>query len=278
MLRRTLLALLLLLSLAACTQKPKKEFRRYELEGKVVAVDAAAKKLTISHKDIPGLMKGMTMDFSVKADWIWGKVQKGDQISAVLVMDPDGAYLENVSLTSQSSTPDASTAPVHMPEVGEAVPEFQGYDQNGAAFKLSKLRGKPVLLTFIYTRCPLPDYCIRMSSNFAEIEKRLKQEQPAIFSKLQVVSVSIDPEFDKPPVLKQYAKNYGAQVFPNWHFVSGKPEDVRKFANFFGLSYFPENNQITHSLRTALIAPDGKITALYSGNQWKPEEVLAQLK
>ncbi len=272
--------LLAAIALNSCKSEPKPEPRRYELDGKIVAVKAAEKSLTISHKDIPGLMKGMTMDFTVKDDWVLKAAKPGDHIGAVLVMDPDGEYLENVSLTQQGSAPDASTSAVHMPETGEQVPDFAYVDQSGRKGSLAALRGRPVLLTFIYTRCPLPDYCIRMSGNFAELEKQLKQQSPEMYGKLVLLSVSIDPEYDKPAVLKQYGKNYVGQVdpgFEHWKFVSAPPVETRKFAEWFGLQYIKQENQIVHSLRTTLIGPDGKVVALYSGNEWKPADVIKDL-
>lgn len=275
------LVLTSLLFAAACTSKPKKEPRRYDLEGKIVAVDARMRSLTIAHKDIDGFMKAMTMEFTVKDPWVFNVAKPGDGVTAVLVMDPNGAYLENVSIVQQGTAPDASTSPVHLPEAGQQVPEFSYVTQNGEREKLSQLRGKPVLLTFIYTRCPLPDYCIRMSGNFSELEKQLKQSDPALYDRLQLLSITLDPEYDKPAVLKQYGKNYVGQVdptFKHWQFASATPEETRQFANFFGLSYLKQEGQIVHSLRTALIGTDGKIAYLYNGNEWKPADVIRDLK
>jgi protein SCO1/2 len=196
-------------------------------------------------------------------------------------VDPDGEYLDSVSITQGTPDSGSSTSSLRLPQVGDQVPEFTFTNQNSKREKLSALHANPVLLTFIYTRCPLPDYCIRMSSNFAEIEKQLKQSDPGLYARLRVVSVSIDPEFDTPKVLKNYGRNYAAQIDPNfthWWFVSSSPEETRKFADFFGLSYVKDQSQVVHSLRTALIAPDGKIAAIYNGNDWKPADVISDLK
>lgn len=273
---------ILLIVFAACNSKPKAEPRRYDFEGKIVSIDAAKKSMTIAHKDIPGFMKGMTMDFDIKNnDFVFNYAKPGDQINAVLVMDPDGAYLDKVSVVQVTPESGSSTSSAHVPQVGDEVPRFSFTNQSGKKGTLDAFRGRPVLLTFIYTRCPLPDYCIRMSSNFAQIEKQLKESDTKLYERLQVVSVSIDPEFDTPKVLKEYGKNYAAQVDPNfthWWFVSASPEETRKFADFFGLTYVRESNQITHSLRTVLIGPEGKIVALYNGNDWKPEDAIRDLK
>ena len=167
------------------------------------------------------------------------------------------------------------------------VMRFRGFsfvDQNGRRIRLNSFRGKALLLTFIYTRCPLPDYCIRMSSNFAELAANLKHSEPEIYRRLQLLTISIDPEYDKPSVLKEYGKRYAGGIDPNfqhWIFVSGTPAETRQAAEFFGLTYFStdgQNGQIVHSLRTALIAPNGRIMILYSGNDWKPADIESELK
>ena len=275
------LILLTILSLAGCRSSSDENFRRYNLDGKVLAVNAGDKKLTIAHKEIAGLMGAMTMDYTAKDDWVYRAAKPGDHIVATLVMDPAGAYLEGVTLTSTGTAPEASTSPVHEPVPGDQVPDLSFTNQDGKQVKMSDLRGKPLLLTFIYTRCPLPDYCIRMSDNFGMVARQLKQNDPGLYDKLQMLSVSIDPEFDQPPVLKNYGKSFAGTVdpkFEHWQFGSATPKDTRNFANFFGLSYEQEGGQIVHSLRTALVDPSGKISAVYNGNDWHPEEVIRDLK
>jgi protein SCO1/2 len=265
--------------LAGC--RSSENFRRYDMDGKVLSVNASQKKLTIAHKDIPGLMKAMTMDYKVNDDWVVKAAKPGDHIVATLVLDPEGAYLEKVVLTSTGTTPEASTSPLHEPKPGDQPPDLAFENQDGKHLKLSDLHGRPLLLTFIYTRCPLPDYCIRMSDNFGLVARALKKDDPALYDKLQMLSVSIDPEFDRGPVLKNYGKSFAATVdptFSHWQFGSATPKDTRDFANYFGLSYDKEQDQIVHSLRTALLDPSGKIAFVYNGNDWRPDDVIRDLK
>jgi protein SCO1/2 len=274
------LAVLAVVSLIAC-RSSNQQFRRYPLEGKILAVEKDKKTLTIAHRDIPGLMGAMTMDYSVNESWVLRQAKPGDHITASLVMDPDGAYLENVVLTSTGTPIEASTSALHEPVPGDVPPDFVFSNQDGKKEKLSELRGKPLLLTFIYTRCPLPDYCVRMSDNFGLIARQLKQSDPGLYGRLQMLSVSIDPEFDKPPVLKDYGKSFAETVdpkFEHWQFGSADPKETRAFANFFGLSYDQEGNQIVHSLRTSLLDPSGKIAAVYNVNEWRPDDVIRDLK
>jgi len=274
------LAVLAVVSLIAC-RSSKQEFRRYTVDGKVLAVNNDKKTLTIAHKEIQGLMGAMTMDYSVNEGWVMRQAKPGDHITASLVMDPEGAYLENVTLTSTGTPIEASTNPLHEPVPGDVPPDFAFSNQDGKQVKLSELRGKPLLLTFIYTRCPLPDYCIRMSDNFGSIARQLKQNDPGLYGKLQMLSISIDPEFDTPPVLKNYGNSFAGTVdpkFEHWQFGSADPRQTRAFANFFGLSYDKEGDQIVHSLRTALLDPSGKIAAVYNGNDWRRDDVIRDLK
>src|SRR5512146_1339548 len=274
------LAVLAVISLAAC-RKSSDQFRHYTVDGKVLAVNKDKKTLTIAHKEIQGLMGAMTMDYSVNDGSVMRQAKPGDHITASLVMDPAGAYLESVTLTSTGTPIEASTNPLHEPLPGDVPPDFAFSNQDGKQVKLSDLRGKPLLLTFIYTRCPLPDYCIRMSDNFGLVARQLKQKDPGLYSKLQMLSVSIDPEFDTPPVLKDYGKSFAQTVdpkFEHWQFGSADAKETRAFANFFGLSYDKEGDQIVHSLRTALLDPSGKIAAVYNGNDWRRDDVIRDLK
>ena len=185
-------------------------------------------------------MPGMTMPFLVARDqdWIFGKIGPGDHIHATLVMT-DHAELQDVSFTKASDTGSDGTSNLRIPEPGDDVPDFTLVNQSGKTIHLDQFRGKPLLLTFIYTRCPLPDFCPLMSNNFSAVLRQL-QKSPAAFEKAQLLSISIDPEYDKPSVLQNYGKRYVGDVdpeFQHWQFASGSPEEVRKVADFFGLSY-----------------------------------------
>jgi protein SCO1 len=262
----------LAITLASCARKPE---RRYDLSGKIIAVDRNAHQLTIQHQDIIGLMPGMTMPFRVKDDWVFDAAQAGDNITATLVIAGNSSHLENVVVTKNAGPP-PTEAGVRIPQIGDPVPDFTFVNQDGKKLRLAQFRGKAVLLTFIYTRCPLPDYCIRMSNNFAAVAKELKQ-QPAIYDKFEQLSISFDPKYDTPKVLRTYGSNYAGEVDPNfthWQFATGTPAEIKKITEFFGLSYIPDSGQIVHSLRTAVIAPNGTIADLFNGNDWKPNDAV----
>ncbi len=262
------------LFLAACSHQPPA--KHYELNGRVVAVDPAARQLTIAHQAIPGFMEAMTMPYLVgKNDtWVFRAIAPGDQVHATLVVS-DHPELEDINFSKSSDG--AGISQMHIPEPGDTVPNFELTNQNGAHIHFKQFQGKPLLVTFIYTRCPFPDYCLRMSHNFSQVMQDL-QKDPKAFAEAQLLSISIDPEHDKPADLRSYGESYVGRVdpkFQHWQFASGSPEQVRQAADFFGLAYNTKDGQIVHTLSTVLIGADGKVRKVYSGNQWKPQDVAA---
>lgn len=259
-------------AIIACNRKSTIEEKRYEVTGTVVSVNRETRELTIAHEDIPGFMKAMTMPFRVNDDWVFDRAAPGDHVRATLVVGEE-SHLENVSITKKSEGDSGSTG-VRLPQAGDPVPEISLVNQDGKRVSIKEYRGKALLMTFIYTRCPLPDYCILMSNNFEAVAKELKKD-PGLYDRSRLLSISFDPDYDTAKVLREYGKTYAGEVdpgFTHWQFASGSPEEVRKAADFFGISYTREKDQYVHSLRTALVGPDGKIVRLFPGNEWRPRE------
>lgn len=263
------------------------ELKRYEIKGKVISVDKAARKAKIDHDDVPGYMPPMTMDFPIRADWVWEDLTPGAQIRAELVVDnPNGQYwLENIGIMS---APDPNNpAPVvdeKFAQIGKPVPDFTLTNQDGKKVSAKDFRGKALAITFIYAQCPLPEYCIKMSNNFSDLANQIKGEAE-LRDKIRLLSISFDPARDTPEKLKQYGTGYyGKDVTPDfelWQLAVGKDADVRKIADFFGLRYEVDENdktQFNHSLRTAVIAPDGTVTKILSGNDWTANDLLRELE
>jgi protein SCO1/2 len=257
--------------------------KRYPFVGKVVSVNKAAKKATISHEDIPGYMGAMTMEFPIHEDWVWNDLTPGSEIHAELVVDntaKDPFWLEKIGIVAAG---DPNQTPTPDPTIGKQIPDFTLTNQDGKKISLKDFRGKAWAITFIYARCPLPDYCIRMSTNFSDLANSLK-DNPELKDKIRLLSISFDPENDTPKKLRQYGQGYlGNQANPDftiWQLAVGTDSEVRKVAGFFGLDYrVDENNKavITHNLRTAVIAPDGKVTKVFAGNDWTPAQLLKEL-
>jgi protein SCO1 len=277
--------LLLCAMLTACQQQqqPAPQGKRYELKGTVVSVDKAGQSATISHEEVKDFMDAMTMPFKLKDAWPLDVMKPGDAVQATLVVTDDSHWLEDVVVVQKSAAQTGATPPEssQLPQPGDSVPDFRLVNQDGKSVRLKQYEGKAVLLTFIYTRCPVPEYCALMSSNFAEIERALQRDD-ALYKRTHLLSVSFDPAYDTPKVLRSYGAaqtgKYDKETFKHWEFVTGDAEEVKRVAQFFGLTYIPEKGEFVHSLQTALIAPDGTVVKLYSGNEWKPEEILSDTR
>jgi protein SCO1/2 len=224
----------------------------------------------------------MTMPYRVRNESYLQTLAEGDEINGQIVVGREGTYLDNINVTKKGSG--KSNRPVskfHAPEEGEQVPDFELLNQDGKKVNLNQYRGKSILLTFIYTRCPMPDYCPRVTQNFAVIEKALVKE-PAIHAKTHLLSVSFDPKFDTPKVLNEYGRNYivgGTKAgFDHWEFVVAPEKILPDLAKFFGLLFKEDAGIIDHSMSTAIVSPDGKIYKWYTDNKWTSDEVLKDLR
>jgi protein SCO1/2 len=274
--------------------------QRYELKGKVVGVDRAKGEVSVEHEEIKGYMAAMTMDFPLRDADALKVVEVGDRIQATLVVADEGYWLESPSITKaprptqQGAAPGLApggsagqarpevediTAPAgpSEPKPGAESPDVKLVNQDGRPLGTRSMRGRALVVTFIYTRCPLPDYCPLMSANFAQLNAALLGD-PELTKRAHLLSVTLDPEFDRPEVLKSYGATYAGGRFDNWDFATGDAAEVRRLAEFFGLTYKAEDGQVIHSLRTGLLTPDGKLFKLYRGNEWKPDEILNDLK
>lgn len=262
-------------------EREPKPLRTYELEGRVVAVDKRARQVVVAHEEIPGFMKAMTMGFPLKNERDLDRLRPDDRIVGTLYVEPDRSYLEILVIQrgpdrNDAEAPEAPTGP----RPGEAVPDVALVDHEGRALRLADLRGRRVALTFIFTRCPLPDFCPRMDKNFAEAARQLQADAGAA-ARYQLLSISFDTAYDTPAVLKQYRARHRrtepAAAVP-WSFATGTAENVRTLADFFGLSYRGENEEIVHTLRTAVVDEQGRVVRVFAGNQWTPEELVAALR
>ena len=264
---------------ASCTRHSGNE-KRYDLKGKVVSVDTERHLVTISHEEVKGYMPGMTMPFSVRNESDFQMLQPNAEVTATLVVDGPHSWLEDlfVVVKQEAGAPVSGAAVVQAKE-GDVVPNYTFVNQDAKQIRLNNYRGKALLLTFIYTRCPDPEFCTLMSDNFAQVERQLGQD-PELYAKTHLLSITIDPAYDEPKVLRSYGaahtERYENETFAHWEFATG--DQVKDIAQYFGLTYFPENNQIKHSLRTVIISPEGKVAKVYNGNEWEPEEVVEELK
>jgi protein SCO1/2 len=261
----------------------KSDERHYDIKGKVVSVDRQLHEVTIAHQSIPGYMEAMTMPYAMKEDWALGVLKPGDEITATLVLEDGHSWLQEPVITEEAADAEgAKGAPsAGEPKKGDQVPDFTLLNQDSARIHLSQYKGQSVVLTFVYTRCPLPDYCPLMSLNFAELNKDLRQD-PALYGKTLLLTVTIDPRNDNPQVMRAYGTGYSTEAasgdFQHWEFATGTETEIKSVAEYFGLRFWSDSGQIVHSLRTAVIGPDGKLIKLYRGNDWKAPDIMADLK
>ena len=272
-----MLVALLLMASVGCNRT-----RRYPLQGQVIAKDAASNEITVNHGDIPGFMEAMTMPYRVKDPAILREVQPGDKIAAEVVVGSDRSdyWLADVRITDESGRSQVKppTAP-QMLMPGERVPDFALVNQDGRKIHFSDFAGKAVLVTFIYTRCPMPNFCPRLSSQFAHIHNELKKN-PKDYGKTHLLTISFDPKYDTPAVLRKYGLAYldgDESGFSHWDFASTNPTDLSRLAKAFGLEYEEQDNQISHTMSIALIAPDGTVAKFWSTN-WTWTELMENLQ
>lgn len=291
--KRSLLILIFILlsvCLSAC-QKPapapaSAEAKRFPFKGKVKSVDKVKKEAVIEHEEIPGYMPAMTMPFPIKEDWVMDELSQGSEVRAELVVDKGNYYLEKIAIVAlpNPNQPPPPTDKAGGTIEGAELPDLKLTNQDGKRIGMKDFRGKVLAITFIYTRCPLPNYCPLMSIRFSELAMNL-QKDAALKDKVRLLSITFDPKHDTPQVLKSYgAGYYNKDVKPDfdlWQLATGTEDDIKKVADFFGLYYQSDpgdEKTINHSLRTIVIDPDGKVKKVFSGNEWSNVELLAEIK
>jgi len=261
-----LFAISFLLLMPGCAKK-------YSARGMVLQVDAPARTLVISHGDISNYMPAMTMPFRAHKQADLAALYPGAQVEFDLVIRKSSSRIERVRrIGGESVIEDRGDRIVLPPNtdlvaIGSMMPDFALVDQLGQTVRLSDFRGKVVAVDFIYTRCPLPDVCPRLSANFARLQNRFRDRMGR---DLQLLSITIDPQYDTPQVLMGYAKIWNAAA-PAWRFLTGPDPDVGVVARRFGMNYWPEEGLITHTSETGVIARDGRLAARVNGTTFLAE-------
>ena len=268
---------------SCCAQRQPQN--TYRLQGQVLSIEAPRKTLTIKHSEIKGLMPAMTMPYTVKDDRLLNGLTPGDLVDATLVIVSNDAYLTAITKTGQAPLekppadapmPSASSGPKLL-EPGEEVPNASFVDQDGRKRTFNSFKGSTVVMTFIYTKCPLATFCPLMDRHFATLQTSLDEETA---KKVRLVTVSFDPATDTPRVLKQHARALKADP-TRWTFLTGDQDEIDRFAARFGVAVSRASNDprdITHNLRTVIIDAEGKLVKTYVGNEWTPQQVMQDLQ
>lgn len=265
----------------------QKGSQAYPLRGTVVGTDLTNGEVMLKHDAIEGLMPAMTMAYHVEDPSALSELHPGDLITATLLADHDAAgpanlRLKNIVVIAQARADYKPAVSYHVPGPGDEVPNFKLLNQSNRTIDLKQFRGKVVLMTFIYTRCPLADFCPRMSRNFAEIEKALESD-PVLYKKTHLLTVSFDPTYDTPKVLRSYGGAYTGkftkETFEHWDFAAPSVAELPSMEQYFAVGVTPgPDKSLQHSLSTVVIGKNGKVVAFWPTNDWKVDDVLAQLK
>jgi protein SCO1/2 len=258
--------------------------QRYSATGLVVRVDRAAHTMVVSCDTIPGYMDAMVMPFSVRNSRELENLAPGVMIEFTLVVDKKSSHAENVKVRPfQSSAQEPSQAsrlallqkiiePESTPASlapGQRVPDFTLTDQNQRIVSLHDFAGKVIALDFVYTRCPLPDYCYRFSNNFGRLQKRFADR---LGRDLVLLTLTFDPLHDRPEILAAYAQTWKAN--PDvWRFLTGPPEDVHRVCSWFGVEFWSDEALLTHTLHTVIIDRQGKLVTNMEGNQYTADQL-----
>ncbi|MGI8542517.1 MAG: SCO family protein [Aridibacter sp.] len=291
--RHFLLILFSILLFSACQSSKTQEtspanLKEYDMKGRIVSVNKTAKQAAIAHEEIPGFMSAMTMDFNIKDEEVLNELSPGAEISGILYVDNVNAdsWLEIKNIVA---APRPDQTPLKVKEnaatIGKEIIDFTLTNQDGKQISPKDFRGKVWAMTFIYSECPLPNYCILMSKNFSDAANKIAADDN-LKDKLRLFSISFDPKRDSPEKLKKYGLGYlgensKAKDFKVWQIAVGEDEKIRKIADFFGLYYKvdeKDKTQFNHSLRTIVIDEKGKIQKIFLGNEWKPEDLLLEMK
>jgi protein SCO1/2 len=240
----------------------------YPVEGIVVETKPLERQMVVAHRPIDNYMPAMTMAFHVGKEVALDRLTPGTRVGFELKVGKKSSIAQRVTIRSQPLN-DVILPKTRVDKVliGSKIPSFALKDQAGNTVNLSDFRNKIVVVDFIYTRCPLPDVCPRLSANFASVSKKLRSRDVAF------LSITIDPQYDTPDVLAEYALRWQAQE--SWRFLTGTPEQIQEVAGLFGLIYWPEEGSITHTVATAVIGRDGTLLAQIDGAGYRPDQLLA---
>ena len=261
---------------------PEEAHQVFQVKGTVAEVLAKRNKVRIAHEEIPDYMMAMTMLFDVKEAGDLEGLAAGDQVEFRMIVTKDDGWIDQirkVGQVDQVSTELPSTfrlvREVEPLKVGDPMPNYFFTNATGQAMSLHDYRGQPYAITFIFTRCPFPTFCPRMSTRMQEVYETLR-DHPQAPPDWHLFSITIDPAFDTPEVLRNYAGTYTYDP-KRWSYLTGKLIDITAITEQFGLQfYWPDPDQpagLTHNLRTVVVGADGKVRKILTGNEWLAEEL-----
>jgi protein SCO1/2 len=279
---------LLLSALLICSAVSCKQEKVYQVNGIVREVLPERRRAKIEHEAIPGYMAAMTMTFDVKERKELDGIEPGDKISFRMVVTEKDGWIEGIHKTGRAAAaPAPDPAPGGLQQVrevdplkeGDTMPNYHFTNELGQPISLSDFKGQALALSFIFTRCPFPTFCPRMSDNFAEAQKKL-EAMPGVPENWHLLTISFDPEFDKPSVLKSYGERFKANP-KHWSFATGEKIDITAITEQFGLIFWKSDPQqsanISHNLRTVVIDASGHVQKIFPENTWKVDDLVQEI-
>lgn len=279
----TRLALLLVVSFtgAGCTRAPASEAQQYDLRGQILAVRPDAGEVLIKHEDIKNFMPAMTMPYKVRDTGLLAGKAPGDLVTARLMVGRDEAWLATLDKTGTAPLAEAASIPaaafVRVLKPGDEIPDATLIDQSGDRVPLRDWRGTAFAITFIYLRCPLPEFCPLLDRRFAEVQRAIAADA-GLRGRARLLSISFDPEADTPAQLQAHAAKLGADE-DIWRFATLPRDEVDRFAATFGVNVIREADRtITHNLRTLVISADGRVVSAREGSEWTASAIAEDLQ
>ena len=256
--------------------------RSYQLKGQVLSVDQARQELTVKHDDIPGFMPAMTMAYKVRDASALQPRLPGELITATLVVEAPAPYLRSIERTGVAPLPEDMPPLTRVMDVlsaGQPVRDGELVDQSGTPRTLKDWKGQVIAVTFVYTRCPLPNFCPLVERHFTAVQEQVRAAAD-LRGRVRLLSVTLDPEHDTPDVLARHGERL-KQDPDVWSLLTGSRQQVEAFAEQFGVSAMRDKTQpseLLHNLRTAVIDGSGRLVTVLSGADWQPSELLAEIR
>jgi protein SCO1 len=238
--------------------------KSWPVDGIVIALDPVARTMLVSHRPIAKYMDSMAMPFRVEDAHALDGLHPGARVQFDLIVDKEHSIARNIKKAGGLDVPIA--APQEQLPIGARLSEFTLADQQGKTVRLSDFHGKVLAIDFIYTRCPLPDVCPRLSANFSALQKHFRER---LGTDLVLLSVTVDPDYDTPAILAEYAKRWGADP-RGWRFLTG---EVAKTAAQLGEVYWTDEGSIGHNSMTSIITRDGRLAAIVDGSTWRIDQL-----
>lgn len=253
-----------------CSSTPEAGVRRFQLVGVVTGHEASPPRVVIEHEEVKGLMPAMSMAFDVSSGE--PSLRMGDRVRATLVVTDTRSWLENVRVTAGDMTRGTSRSLSAVP--GTPLPDFRLIDQNNQPLTGRSFAGRVLVVTFIYTRCPLPDFCPLMVSHLERLRRHVDDRGAG--ANVALLAITLDPAYDSPAVLRAYGESVlkGTDRFDQWTLATGSATQIEMLAKFFGVEYRQESGLVTHTLATGVIGKDGRLVRLLPSNSWSPADLI----